>query len=1437
MAFSVRQLGLALAPLFAGALFAGVIVDDSFADANSQNQDLASHSLRIFNGRTATVRTDEPGAATFRITSAGGSEAFWAYFTNAGSPVRLGIGDRLTVAITFSLSGFPANGQDVRFGVLDSQGTRNGANLTGGMNDATFSGDTGYSLQYYASGAGVPFNLGRRVNLAPANVFNTTADFAPITGNATPQPERRTLSEDTPYTLTYEIRRLSATETQITASVSGGALDSYRASAVESSPDPLTTFDYFAFRVTGPAFSDTIRFHRLMAEYLPAPPAILSQPQPSNLTVQVGSAVSLAIAASGSGLSYQWTRNGQPIPASANASAVTPTLELRNIQSADAGAYGCVVSNSSGSVTSETATLRVSIDPVPPPPRITRQPVPVQVIAGRAAEITVEAEGAALVYQWFKDGALIPGATSLTLSINSAQAADAGGYRVLVSNPSGSVTSETARLLVLSAISLTGAWPDNLAQNLCPDPQFRLWFDQEPVAGRSGRIRFVRADGTVLDTIDLAARPVTRTISGAVFAYHPLLIEGNRVLIQPRVPLAAGQTYSIEIEPGVITDKSGLPFAGIGEGQWRVSTRATNVPASAMVLSVDVNGEGQFCTVQGGVDHVPAGNPQRVTITVAPGEYNEIVYVPSNKPRITVRGESREGTVIRYPNNATLNSANRALFGVDAADFNLENITLHNTTPKGGSQAEAFRGNNERIALTRVTLRSFQDTLWLQGAGSVTGSYIEGDVDFLWGGGAVYFRDTELKMLTSSGVYTQVRNAQGRYGYVFVNCRFTAAAGVSGSWLSRIDPAVYPYSQAVLVDSFLGPHIRPEGWQLNNATLAPNVQFFEYGSKDLEGKPLDISQRAPFSRQLSAAEAGPFRNPAIVLGGWTPPSKLSAAIMLGSLRTVYNGSPQPVAATTVPHGLPVRVAYNGGATAPSAAGTYTVTATVEHADYEGSVTATLTIEPAPVLITLTRLSQTYDGRPKPVALRSSPELAAISITYDGAPAPPVEPGIYAVQAMVTDTNYRGSASATLSVLRSGTEALPAFPGAEGAGAASVGGRGGDVYHVTTLNDSGAGSLRAAVQTANGPRTIVFDLSGTVNLASRLTINKANLTIAGETAPGDGITLAGWPLVISNTHDVIVRYIRVRMGDRNCPAVQDDALSVDRSSLVILDHVSASWSIDETLSVTDSDRVTVQWSFITESLRNSCHEKGAHGYGTLLRYGSGQVSFHHNLYAHHDSRNPRVGDEIGLDFTNNVLYDYGGEAGYSGEASEGTTRINYAGNFIVPGPSTSASRRTRAFSGGSTATVLYQSNNVIDSVPDDVLSGQDTGWQMFAGAYTRRTEGRFPFASVEAQLPAEALRSVLDQAGCSLRRDDVDRRIAWEVENSRGRIIDSQSQVDGWPLLRSLPPPLDTDRDGIPDERETAHGLNPLDAADGRAVTASGYTNLERYLHSLTAGNQ
>ena len=444
--------------------------------------------------------------------------------------------------------------------------------------------------------------------------------------------------------------------------------------------------------------------------------------------------------------------------------------------------------------------------------------------------------------------------------------------------------------------------------------------------------------------------------------------------------------------------------------------------------------------------------------------------------------------------------------------------------------------------------------------------------------------------------------------------------------------------------------------------------------------------------------------------------------------------------------------------------------------------------------------------------------------------------------------------------------LPAFPGAEGAGANAVGGRGGTVFHVTTTNDNGssslAGSLRQGVSVGN--RTIVFDVSGTINLASDLRITATNLTIAGQTAPGDGIAIKGWSFVVQNTHDVIVRYLRCRPGDVNGTNFQGDSFDIVYATNVIADHISATWSVDECLSPTHSPNVTIQWCVIGESMTKSVHVKGPHGYGSLIKYTDGLLSFHHNLYAHNTSRNPRPGSSVKLDFVNNVVYDWGGFCGYNGDDSAEeiavgglffTNTINYVSNCFVTGPNSGVSHQSHAFYAGVTNALqcrIFQSGNYMDSNRNSVLDGSDTGWGMFSGLYTQLTGRYAPLPQITTESPLSAYERVLAFVGASLSRDSVDERIVRTTRNHNGSFIDFINSttftgdyitnnvsgtnlvgVNPWPALASTPAPLDTDQDGMPDYWEKNLGLNP-NMANNNHVNASGYTDLENYLNFLGA---
>jgi len=436
--------------------------------------------------------------------------------------------------------------------------------------------------------------------------------------------------------------------------------------------------------------------------------------------------------------------------------------------------------------------------------------------------------------------------------------------------------------------------------------------------------------------------------------------------------------------------------------------------------------------------------------------------------------------------------------------------------------------------------------------------------------------------------------------------------------------------------------------------------------------------------------------------------------------------------------------------------------------------------------------------------------------------------------------------------------IPAFPGAEGFGAYAVGGRGGNVYIVDTLedyhpgrgemaavtrNETGQvirpaqpavapeepipGSLRACLN-VEGPRTIVFAVAGTIELMAPLVVTEPCLTLAGQSAPGGGICLKNFGLSVSNTHDIIIRCIRARPGEKECLAF--DAINIGGSKNVIIDHCSASWAVDETLSISSagSDNVTVQWCFITESLHDSYHPKGPHGMGSLLRT-NGNISFHHNLYAHHNARSPRPGTygdgSILLDFRNNVVYNWRAVPGYS---AEDPVRMNYVGNYLKPGPD--SKKRTKAFYIGGESTVIYAEENLLVD-GDKRIEG---GWELIArGGKKNRAKQPFPKGQINTQAPEAAMADVLQHAGAVLPgRDAVDARIVAEFRESKGGIVNTPRDVGGWPRLQPGEPAPDSDHDGMPDAWESNQALDPKDAADGRLdQDGDGYTNLEEYLNS------
>lgn len=467
--------------------------------------------------------------------------------------------------------------------------------------------------------------------------------------------------------------------------------------------------------------------------------------------------------------------------------------------------------------------------------------------------------------------------------------------------------------------------------------------------------------------------------------------------------------------------------------------------------------------------------------------------------------------------------------------------------------------------------------------------------------------------------------------------------------------------------------------------------------------------------------------------------------------------------------------------------------------------------------------------------------------------------------------------------------LAAFPGAEGHGRETTGGRGGKVYVVTSLEDDNkVGTLRYGIENLREARTIIFRVSGTIHLKNTLKIKFGDLTIAGQTAPGAGICIADYPFVIA-ANNVILRFMRFRVGngvtltDGN---FEPDGLGGMECKKVIVDHCSISWSVDECCSVYGCENSTIQWCIVSESLRNAGHSKGKHGYGG--NWGGAKASYHHNLMAHHESRVPRLGpraftqDREYMDLRNNVFYNWAGHGCYGGEGM----KVNIVNNYYKPGPATPANKpvsyriaqigiRTESYiqSFPAAAPMLhkwgqfYVNGNVIEGNKEVTADNWTKGIyeqidnskcdNLFDDKVKKEIKLSVPLETdiVTTHTAEQAFKQVLLYAGCSYKRDIIDERIVEETRKGtatyKGSVSQDASQLPGlidmpsdvmpkgatspWPDLKMESPKTDTDGDGIPDEWEIKYNLNPNDASDGNKKTIDihgQYTNLEMYINSL-----
>jgi pectin methylesterase-like acyl-CoA thioesterase len=440
------------------------------------------------------------------------------------------------------------------------------------------------------------------------------------------------------------------------------------------------------------------------------------------------------------------------------------------------------------------------------------------------------------------------------------------------------------------AIAPSALFPAPGATAVCPDTSLHITFSAPPSLAKGQLQIFDAVTGALVETLDLAADKIPTT-RGTIptFNTRPALIDGNTLHLFPTKPLAYDRNYYLTLE--ALSAGADSYAAITTPATWRFTTRNAAPLAGSIKLTVAADNSGDFASLQAALDFIPEGNTAPTTILLKKGTYHQIVAV-TNKHNLTIVGEDRKGTILSFANNANFNPAGspyrRGLFIAHRCnDLTLANMTFHNTTPRGGSQAEAvILDRVSRAIITDLDLFSFQDTLQINGQAYIQNSFIEGDVDFIWGTGPCFFQNVTCTTTRSRAYFTQLRNTSANHGYIFNQCTFTGAGDIVDNVLSRIDPARFPNSEVVLIDCIMNGAVGPAAWRLDNLPAPadqnavkpetyPNIHFWEHNSRTPEGAPVDTSKRHPVSRQLKdpadAELIKNYRTPAWVLGNnWTP---------------------------------------------------------------------------------------------------------------------------------------------------------------------------------------------------------------------------------------------------------------------------------------------------------------------------------------------------------------------------------------------------------------------------------------------------------------------------------------------------------------------------------------------------------------------------------------
>jgi pectin methylesterase-like acyl-CoA thioesterase len=956
--------------------------------------------------------------------------------------------------------------------------------------------------------------------------------------------------------------------------------------------------------------------------------------------------------------------------------------------------------------------------------------------------------------------------------------------------------------------------------------RWRIW-DGDANFGDDAQVQ-ITSSGINWQAIDpLAQRQATRV--------HKVQIFGDMITTEQADYARANPVNDI----GEPSDLSSFGYTSGSES----TTPAPDATAPVSLYYVNPDGTGDYTTIQAAINAVPDGS--RGIIYIAPGVYEENLYAgtkESHNKFISLIGADAATTILtsavdRGSNHSGNTYLDCAALNVFTDRFYAENLTVRNTSGNVG-QAEALYTNADAHIFKNCILSGYQDTYKANvgSRGYFTGCTISGATDFIYDGGLEWFEDCKIVCVPGGGYitapaeasltlaktfYPELQSDLFHAGLFFNNCDITAESGVAAGtyYLGR------PWKEnsgAMFMRCRLATHINALGWK-DWSGAESSASLYEYKNIDATGALIATDGRASFSHQATDGEVEAYLTPEFLFA--------KASKVEFDYATILRGAAAPSNFVVTP----------------------------ESFSWESDDQAVGYI----------------------IYRNGAFEALSTETTYA------LPEGTVATDYSVASVSRHGVTSATVRV--ADAQRILAFPTAEGFGKFATGGRGGRVVTVTKLTDDGSeGTLRWAFQQySNEPITIVFAVSGQIALASELRVNRSNWTLAGQTAPGEGIAITRNKVNLGGSQNFIVRNMRFRIGQKNLAGeIQaENALGAENCSNFIFDHCSFGWSVEENMNTADSHFLTVQYSIVHEGLYNAGHSKGARGYGS--QWGGSPATYHHNLLAHNNSRSARLNGARGedyvvfMEYVNNVNYNYGSRGGcYGGENTAAISaynglnsahECNFMNNYYKPGPNSNTGSVTfiKASYARSGATSWAPAKwYVAGNVAEGFAAATADNWQAVeVETYTlsqiKATERivtqtpwyRYTVNAIGSYVPeqymlyniesaTDAYHTVVAKAG-TVHRDAVEQRVADEAANGTTHyagslakgIIDTESEAEGfYDYSTDYVTPTDTDGDGMPDDWETAHGLDPA-VADNNLLNADGYTALEVYLNELMGEEQ